>query len=139
VCLLGKEGAMRRLAVLGVAVFAVGAVLGGALWPTAGAQGVCATPTAGGGLVFEGVGDDVTEPFALTAGTIVVTAHAEGTGPLFVTAHIAPGLGVTDKPPALILGVQGPYDGRTAFKFASDAPVILDVDHDGPWRIEVEQ
>jgi hypothetical protein len=133
---------MRRRGTLGaVAVIAVvvGYALGGATWPAVDAQGVCTTPTAGGGLVFEGEGDDVTEPFDLAAGTVVISAHAEGVERFIVFAHLAPGGGAGPGPPVVLVTGDGPYDGRSAARVAQRARYILEIDHDGPWRIEIEQ
>ena len=117
-------------AVLVAAVFAVGAEARG------GSAETCGTPTAGG-LRFEGVGDDVTAPFGLEAGTALFHIAAEGEG--YVSIWVHPALGAGDWAPVLVVSTPGPYEGTVAQRWGGPGETILAVEHDGPWSVVVEQ
>lgn len=134
---------MRR-AVIGlmglamVSIFALGAIVGGATWPDAGAQGVCATPAADGALRFEGEGDDVTEPFALKDGTAIFTLSAQGEG--FINVQLIGAPGTTDLQEAYLALVEDvPYSGRAAENIYMPGSYVLAVEADGPWVVTIEQ
>lgn len=91
----------------------------------------CATPAPSDVQHFEGDSDTLTEPFIVESGVLRVSGTHQGDGNFIVVPY------TPDGEMASLFNEIGPFSGEAAFEVDPGGKIILEVQADGPWTIDI--